>query len=87
MLSIFINLILFFFIKVPYFFKFSLSIKTFFELLIKQEKNGEFYELMLQLHQMWGGLTKGNRNNIFRYLQILNWTAEKYLSEYLEAKK
>ena len=60
---------------------------VFFELLIKQEKNGEFYELMLQLHQMWGGLSKVNKNNIFRYLQILNWTSEKYLNDYLEAKK
>jgi hypothetical protein len=60
----------------------------FFNKLIEQEKNGEFefYDLMVQLHFMWDGLSKNNRDNIFRYLQILNFCAEKYIKEYLKTK-
>lgn len=59
----------------------------FFKKLIEQERNGEFYELMLQLHLMWDGLSKKQRDNIFRYLQVLNFCSEKYLEEYLKARK
>lgn len=57
-----------------------------FKKLIEKEAeypDSDFYNLMIQLDNMWSELTKTNRLQIFKYLQVLNFCAENYLKEHL----
>jgi len=57
-----------------------------FKILIEKEGKGDLFELMKELHLMWGNINENNKRKIFEYLLVLNYYCEEYIRNHIKKK-